>query len=368
VTQQPQTSVAPPLLIRCGQMSYQADPDGGEVTIGRDDQAGVRIDHPMVSRVHAVVAVGADGQWHVTDAGSRNGLYVFGRRLESTVIGDGTTIALGDTAGVEVRFEFTDPDDEITRHVAPLDVEEDDDDDADDADVDPGIKAAGAAVRARRRELDITQRGLAADRIVNAGALIAFEKGRTWPRPATQRKLEEVLQWEPGAITAIRNSYWRNADPDGVTTTMTDTSGEPMLVQAIATGVDTVETAVAALPPPADPRFHERAQAILANLRQLETIAGNAALDARGTPTLAVLLGKIRRLRSQLTTMAAQSPNATLGQRLYAARRRVELTEAETASAAQLPTETVLAIEADEPVPAETASKIEALIAMLARS
>jgi DNA-binding XRE family transcriptional regulator len=288
--------------------------------------------------------------------------------LESTVIGDGTTIALGDPAGVEVRFEFTDPDDEITRHVAPLDVEEDDDDDADDADVDPGIKAAGAAVRARRRELDITQRGLAADRIVNAGALIAFEKGRSWPRPATQRKLEEVLQWEPGAISAIRNSYWRNADPDGVTTTMTNTSGEPMLVQAIATGVDTVETAVAALPPPADPRFHERAQAILANLRQLETIAGNAALDARGTPTLAVTLGKIRRLRSQLTTMAAQSPNATLGQRLYAARRRVELTEAETAAAAQLPTETVLAIEAGQQVPAETASKIEALIAVLARS
>jgi len=368
VTQQPQRLTAPPLLIRCGQMSYHADPDGGEVAIGRDDQAGVRIDHPMVSRVHARVAVGADGHWHVTDAGSRNGLYLFGRRLESTVIADNTTIALGDPAGVEVSFEFTDPDDEITRHVAPLDIEEGDDD-ADDADVDPGIKAAGAAVRLRRRELDITQRGLAAAGIVNAGALIAFEKGRSWPRPATQRKLEEVLQWEPGAISAIRNSYWSNADPDGVTTTMTkNTCGEPMLVQAIATGVDAVETAVAALPPPADPRFHERAQAILANLRQLETIAGNAALDARGTPTLAVALGKVRRLRSQLMTMAARSPNATLGQRLYVARRRVELTEAEAAAAAQLPTETVLALEAGQQVPADTASKIEALIAALARS
>jgi DNA-binding transcriptional regulator YiaG len=53
---------------------------------------------------------------------------------------------------------------------------------------------------------------------------------------------------------------------------------------------------------------------------------------------------------------------------LYAARRRVELTEAETAAAAQLPTETVLAIEAGQQVPAETAAKIEALIAVLARS
>ena len=369
MTQQPQSAAAPSLVIRCGELSCHADPDGDPVIIGRDDHADLRIDHPMISRVHARVEADADGRWTIRDAGSRNGLFVDARRQESAVIDDGTTVALGDPAGVEVSFEFdTLADDEVTQHVAALDDYEDSDDDSDDEGVDPGIKAAGAAVRARRRELDITQRGLAAGGIVNAGALIAFEKGRSWPRPATQRKLETVLRWEPGAINRIRHSHWGNADPDGATTTLTTAQGEPMLVQAIATGVNSVETAAAALPAPTDPQFTERAKPILANLRQLEAIARNAALEAKGTPTFALTLGRIRRLGSELMVLAAQSPNATLGQRLHAARRRVELSEAETAAAVQLPTETIVAIEADENVPVEIAVKIEALIAAFAQS
>ena len=77
--------------------------------------------------------------------------------------------------------------------------------DADDAfEVDPGMVRAGAAAAARRRELDISQRSLAADGIINAGALIAFEKGRSWPRERTRVKLEEILHWPPGTIARIR--------------------------------------------------------------------------------------------------------------------------------------------------------------------
>src|SRR5829696_8600960 len=71
--------------------------------------------------------------------------------------------------------------------------------------VDPGQARAGAAAAARRRELDISQRSLAADGIINAGALIAFEKGRSWPRDRTRAKLEEVLQWPAGTIERIRD-------------------------------------------------------------------------------------------------------------------------------------------------------------------
>src|SRR5829696_6317909 len=70
--------------------------------------------------------------------------------------------------------------------------------------VDSGLARAGAAAAARRRELDISQRSLAADGIINAGALIAFEKGRSWPRERTRAKLEEVLQWPPGMIARLR--------------------------------------------------------------------------------------------------------------------------------------------------------------------
>ncbi|HEX7827811.1 MAG TPA: transcriptional regulator, partial [Mycobacterium sp.] len=62
------------------------------------------------------------------------------------------------------------------------------------------MERAGAAAAARRRELDISQRSLAADGIINAGALISFEKGRSWPRERTRLRLEEVLHWPPGTI------------------------------------------------------------------------------------------------------------------------------------------------------------------------
>src|SRR3569833_2971834 len=76
---------------------------------------------------------------------------------------------------------------------------------ADTSDVlDAGVARAGAAAAARRRELDISQRSRAADGIIIAGALIAFEKGRSWPRERTRAKLEEVLQWPPGTIERLR--------------------------------------------------------------------------------------------------------------------------------------------------------------------
>ena len=70
--------------------------------------------------------------------------------------------------------------------------------------IDPGVVRAGAAVASRRRELDIAQRALAKDKVVNAGTLIAFEKGRSWPRQSTLARLEEALRWEPGTISRIR--------------------------------------------------------------------------------------------------------------------------------------------------------------------
>ena len=85
-----------------------------------------------------------------------------------------------------------------------VDVDSDDAADSSAVEVDPGMARAGAAAAARRRELDISQRSLAADGIINAGALISFEKGRSWPRERTRAKLEEVLQWAPGTIARIR--------------------------------------------------------------------------------------------------------------------------------------------------------------------
>src|ERR1700756_5018441 len=73
-------------------------------------------------------------------------------------------------------------------------------DDADGVDV----ARAGAVFAARRAELGISQRQLAAMKIIGAPNLIAFEKGRSWPRERTLAKLEQVVQWPPGTLAKVR--------------------------------------------------------------------------------------------------------------------------------------------------------------------
>jgi hypothetical protein len=64
---------------------------------------------------------------------------------------------------------------------------------------------------------------------------------------------------------------------------------------------------------------------------------------------------------------AARAPAATLGQRLYAARYRAELTVEETANAAGVPVEVVTAVEAEVPLDADTARAVSAMLASLTR-
>jgi transcriptional regulator with XRE-family HTH domain len=235
---------------------------------------------------------------------------------------------------------------------------------ADAADVvDPGMVRAGAAAAARRRELDISQRSLAADGIINAGALIAFEKGRSWPRERTRAKLEEVLQWPPGTIARLRQgepaARERPAEP-------ATGSGEGHLIaQAVITAVHTLGGAVDALPSVDDAEFTPRVAAILADLRQLEGVAASATRISKVTPALIKALGTVRRQIDELTMLAATAPRATLGQRVYATRRRANLTIAETAQAAGVFEDDVARAEAEEPVPAASIDAIEALLKQL---
>ena len=230
---------------------------------------------------------------------------------------------------------------------------------------DPGVLRAGAAAAARRRELDISQRRLAADGIINAGALIAFEKGRSWPRARTRAKLEEVLHWPTGTIARIR----RGEPPPGAAPASPPPSdGLPadgsvsLIAQAVVTAVDGCSLAIAALPPADDPEFWRRATPILADLRRLETIAVRAGHITRMTPELIKALSTVRRHYDELMTRGAAAPNAPLAQRLYAARRRAKLSASETAQAAGVAEEMIARAEAQEPLPADAAAAIETLI------
>ena len=229
--------------------------------------------------------------------------------------------------------------------------------------VDPGLGRAGAAAAARRRELDISQRRLAAEGIINAGALIAFEKGRSWPRARTRAKLEEVLQWPPGTIERLRHGEPVTRDEP---TEPAAGAGEGQLIaQAIITAVHTLGGAIDALPALDDANYTPRVAAILADLRQLEAVTARAARISQVTPALIKALGTVRGRIDELTMAAASAPRATLGQRLYASRRRANLTIAETAKAAGVSEDDIAHAEAEEPVFAASVDAIEALLKQL---
>ncbi|BBZ37186.1 helix-turn-helix domain-containing protein [Mycobacterium conspicuum] len=234
--------------------------------------------------------------------------------------------------------------------------------------IDPGVLRAGRAVADRRQELELTQRSLARDKIINAGTLIAFEKGRSWPRRQTQAKLEQALGWSPGTIMRIRNdarSAPAAAPRDEATEVLTDTIGAPLLADTVELAMHTLTAAIAELPDASDPAFTAKATAVLADLRKLERLAATAARNSRGTPSVVLALSGVRRSYNDLMMRAARAPAATLGQRLYGARHRAELSLEEAANAVGLPPTVLEDAEAERAIAPDAVAAVESLIAQL---
>jgi hypothetical protein len=119
------------------------------------------------------------------------------------------------------------------------------------------------------------------------------------------------------------------------------------------------------LPPVEHPDFIERLAPILADLRQLEAVAVQATHISRITPELIKALGAVRRHHDELMMLGATAPGATLAERLYAARRRANLSTQETAQAAGVAEELIVRAEAEEALPASAVEAIEALISQI---
>ena len=68
----------------------------GEVTIGRDPEAGIPVEDKTLSRRHCRVYLGPDG-WRLTDLGSRNGTFLNGRPIMDDRLKQGDQIELGET-------------------------------------------------------------------------------------------------------------------------------------------------------------------------------------------------------------------------------------------------------------------------------
>ncbi|MFM1726216.1 ATP-binding cassette domain-containing protein [Rhodococcus sp. PAM 2766] len=89
-----------------GRASYRA---GTAVRIGRDPQSEITIVDPVVSREHACLRW--DEGWQLVDSGSRNGIYVDGKRRDEVPVTDTVLVRLGDAVdGPAVRLSIEDPD------------------------------------------------------------------------------------------------------------------------------------------------------------------------------------------------------------------------------------------------------------------
>lgn len=228
-----------------------------------------------------------------------------------------------------------------------------------DAAEDVGVVRAGAAFAARRAELGISQRELAKMKIISAPALIAFEKGRVWPRDRTRAKLEKVVEWPPGTLAKL--SAGTQAPVSGAKESRPDDTAV-LLSGAVTMAAGPVLAASGKLPADDDPEFPERARVALADLRHLEALTARAVRSSQGSPEVIKLLREIRHCYDGLMARAAVAPGATLGQRLYTARNGAALSVAEAAGALDVAPDVVAAVESEQQVNDEYRRRIESLI------
>jgi transcriptional regulator with XRE-family HTH domain len=233
----------------------------------------------------------------------------------------------------------------------------------DDADA-VGVARAGAAFAARREELRISQRQLATMKIIGAPNLIAFEKGRSWPRERTLAKLEQVVEWPPGTLARVRAGGEVNVSA-ATETRPPESDAAAVVTGAVTVAVGQVLTAADNLPDDHDSTFSERVRSVLADLRTLESITARAVRSSQGSPEVIKSLRLIRHRYGHLMTRAAAAPGATLGQRLYTARNAAALSTAEAAGAMNVAPDVVVAAEAEQPVTDQDRHQIETLIAEL---
>ncbi len=69
--------------------------ESGTTTLGRGPDQDIFLDDVTVSRRHAELTVGADDAAQIKDAGSTNGIYINGDRLDESALSAGDEIIIG---------------------------------------------------------------------------------------------------------------------------------------------------------------------------------------------------------------------------------------------------------------------------------
>jgi DNA-binding transcriptional regulator YiaG len=148
---------------------------------------------------------------------------------------------------------------------------------------------------------------------------------------------------------------------DDDTETLSDSVQLEVMLDYAEITLDGLAARIAALPPVSDPDFGAQSAEQLAQLRRL---LGTTAHAARSAPAIEIMLAlsDVRRTYSDLMLRAATAPAATLGQRLYAARHRAQLSAQEIAATIGVDADAVAAVEAERAVPTDVSAALEDVV------
>jgi hypothetical protein len=139
----------------------------------------------------------------------------------------------------------------------------------------------------------------------------------------------------------------------------------PVIVSLSDAAMHMYSSAIGSLPDPGDEEFPTRSAVILTGLRKLESALSEAASRSRTSPAVVVALSTVRSRYDDLMATAANSPAATLGQRLYIARERARLSPKEAANGIGVRADLIKAVEVEETPSEDEAARIKELIAAL---
>lgn len=333
---------APVLTIEIDGQAHTLRSGDDPLTIGREPPSQLLVPRPGISRAHVRIEQ-TGGKWSLADAGSRNGVYHAGQRIDHLVVDSDLVVHLGDPDGIELR---------ISAHAAPT-----------AGATDEAVARAGTAVAARSEELGLSALALAGD-VMTLEEMTRFEQGEHWPSDDARTALEELLKWPAGAITDIRDGA--PVPEDEFTEVLSPTVQVSIAIDAAEITVRAVRARASQLPEPSNQRFAREIKTLLADLRRLDRTVTAAAHSAPGRLEVTVALAAVRQLRTELVVRAAQSPQASLGHRLFAVRHRGGLTAAEVASAAGVTVAEVVAAEADDLSPEPVVRALELLVTVIA--
>ena len=197
------------------------------------------------------------------------------------------------------------------------------------------------------------------DGAISQAELEDFERGRSWPPESLRDKVEHALRWPPGTITRVAHGGEVPEDDD--TESLSDSVQLEVMLDYAEIALDGLAARIAALPPVSDPDFGAQAAEQLAQLRRLLATTAHAARSAPGVE-IVLALSDVRRTYSDLMLRAAAAPAATLGQRLYAARHRAQLSAEEIAAVTCVDVDAVTAVEAERVISADVSAALESIV------